>query len=53
LAGNKINTNLTEKEEIPKNSAMPPQTPDIDLSDDDFLNGFLNAIPLSIETYYG
>ncbi|AIF45316.1 hypothetical protein X953_06955 [Virgibacillus sp. SK37] len=31
---------LTPKEEIPKNSAIPPQTPAMELSVEDFLNLF-------------
>lgn len=38
FAGKKINESLAIKEEIPKYSAIPPQTPDIDLSVTDFLN---------------
>lgn len=37
------NSNLTTKEDIPKNSAIPPQTPIKDLSVDDFVN-FLKII---------
>jgi len=35
---NNIKISLTIKEDIPKNSAILPQTPDSDLSIDDFLN---------------
>jgi hypothetical protein len=45
LAGKKINISLTAREDIPKYSAIPPQTPDIDLSVDDFLNLFFSQIP--------
>lgn len=45
LAGKKINISLTANEDIPKNSAIPPQTPDKDLSVDDFLNLFCKLIP--------
>lgn len=38
FAGMKMNINLIAKEGIPKCSAIPPQTPDIILSLDDFLN---------------
>jgi hypothetical protein len=37
---------LTAKEETPKYSAMPPQTPLIDLSFEDFLNFLFNSIIL-------
>lgn len=46
--GKKINISLTAKEDIPKNSAIPPQTPEKDLSVDDFLNLFCKLIPPSI-----
>lgn len=46
FAGNRIKINLTAKEEIPKNSAIPPQTPIIDLSVCDFLNFCFICIPL-------
>lgn len=35
-----MNISLTAKEDIPKYSANPPQTPAMDLSVDDFLNLF-------------
>jgi hypothetical protein len=44
LAGKKMNMSLTAKDDIPKNSAIPPQTPDIDLSVEDFLNLLFNLI---------
>jgi len=37
--------NLTAKDDIPKYSAIPPQTPLIDLFDDDFLNLSFILIP--------
>lgn len=43
-----MNINLTAKEDIPKYSAMPPQTPLIDLSVEDFFNAFSNSIPPSV-----
>ena len=39
-----MNMSLTAKVDIPKNSAIPPQTPDIDLSVEDFLNLLFNLI---------
>ena len=36
--GNRIKISLTAKEDIPKNSAIPPQTPVIDRSLADFLS---------------
>jgi hypothetical protein len=48
LAGKKRNINLTPKGEIPKNSAIPPQTPPIDLSVRDFPNLFFKSTPPSI-----
>ena len=42
--GIKINISLMLKEEIPKNSAIPPQTPNRDLSVDDFLNFLLSNV---------
>lgn len=42
-----IKINLTPNEEISKYSAIPPQTPDIALSADDFLNLLLITLPLS------
>ena len=36
---------LTAKEEIPKYSAIPPQTPAKDLSDEDFFNLSFNRVP--------
>ena len=47
LPGKKMNRSLTPKEEIPKNSAIPPQTPCIDLSVEDFLSFFCNVALLS------
>lgn len=44
LPGMKINMSLTIKEDIAKNSAIPPHTPAIDLSFDDFLNFLFIAI---------
>lgn len=38
LPGKKIKISLTAIEDIPKNSAIPPQTPHIDLYFEDFLN---------------
>jgi len=38
FAGRKIKISLTAKDEISKYSAIPPQTPAIDLSFEDFLN---------------
>lgn len=43
-----MNINLTAKEDIPKYSAMPPQTPLIDLSVEDFFNFLFNSIPPSV-----
>lgn len=48
LAGKKINISLTPNEDIPKYSAMPPQTPNKALSADDFLSLFCIAIPLFV-----
>lgn len=36
---------LTAKEDMPKYSAIPPQTPITDLSVDDFLNFWFNQVP--------
>ena len=44
FAGKKINISLTIKEDTPKNSAIPPQTPAIDLSTDDFLSFLFKQI---------
>ena len=38
LPGENIKISLTAKEDIPIYSAIPPQTPFIDLSVDDFVN---------------
>ncbi len=53
LAGNKrINKSLIKKDETSKYSAIPPHTPDIDLSFDDFLNFlFKGNPPRNITTY--
>ncbi len=46
LAGKKrINKILIKKDEISKYSAIPPHTPDIDLSFEDFLKFLFNANP--------
>lgn len=45
LAGKKRNSSLTPKEGIPKYSAIPPQTPLMDLSVRDFFNLFFNSTP--------
>lgn len=47
----KINSSRTAKEEIPKNSAIPPQTPDIDRFFVDFRNVFFNSIFLFHSRY--
>lgn len=43
-----INNSLTEKDEIPKNSPIPPQTPHNDLSIDNFIKGLLFKLPLLV-----
>ena len=44
FAGRKIKISLTAKEDISKYSAIPPQTPAMDLFFEDFLN-FLLKLP--------
>lgn len=45
FAGKRINISLTKKDDTPKYSAIPPQTPDIDLSVNDFLNFLFKLNP--------
>jgi hypothetical protein len=43
--GNRMKISLTAKEDMPKNSAIPPQTPVIDRSFADFLSFWFKQTP--------